>query len=74
MRVKFEFNVIDQEISLLNGHGETEIKNPVMIYAQIPIEKDHFIKLQQACKEQKITIYDLLYQAVSQDPDEIYPY
>lgn len=71
MRVKFEFNIIDQEKSLSSGYGETELKDPIMVYTQIPIEREQYQKLYAACVEQKISIYELLERTLNQDPREI---
>lgn len=71
MVVKFEFNIIDQEKSLSNGAGTTELNDPVMIYAQIPIERKQYLALKAACIDQKLSIYELLERALNQDPEEI---
>ena len=71
MIVKFQHYIHTEEKVLIKGEGECEMNNPVMVSAQIPIEKEQYIKLNEACKEQKISIYDLLVRALEIDPEEI---
>lgn len=74
MKIRFEFKIIDPNIEIKDndgGHGERDLIDPIMIYAQIPIERKQYLKLIEECKERKMSIYDLLQNAVDPDPEDI---
>ena len=69
MKVKFEYKIIDLNNTINEtGYGETRISDPVMVYAQIPIERKDYLKLLERCKEDKTSIFGLLEQAL--DPEK----
>lgn len=69
MKVRHEYKAIDlNNIINVTSYGERSILDPVMIYAQIPIERRDYLKLLEKCREDKATIFDLLEQAL--DPDK----
>ena len=64
MKVRYEYTVRTEEKEVSGGYGETSLRNPVMIYSQIPIEKMEYAMLECYCRENKITVYDLLSNAI----------
>lgn len=71
MIVKHELYVRTQEKNIFESYGESEIEDPIMIYAQIPIEKQKYLEIEKTCKEYKISIYDLLENALENPIDAI---
>ena len=54
MIVKHEYYVRTEEKNIVHGYGESEVNNPVMVYAQIPIEHSKYLEIEKICKEYKI--------------------
>ena len=73
MKTEFEWRVIDQEGKKLDGNTgiRGDYFDPIMIYAQIPMERKKFLELTNECKNNKTSIYDLLEIALNPDPEEI---
>ena len=74
MKIPFEYKIVDPKVKMEKndgGHGERDLIDPIMIYAQIPIERKRFLKLIEECKERKISIYDLLQNAVDNETEEL---
>lgn len=69
MIVKHEFYVRTQGKNIVQGHGESEFDDPVMIYAQIPIERTKYLEIEKMCKECKISIYDILENALENNTE-----
>ena len=71
MKVRSEFKAIDLNRTINEtGYGEREIKDPVMIYAQIPIEREEYLKLIERCREEKTSIFRLMEHALDPNPEE----
>lgn len=64
MKVRFEYSIRTEEKELSGGYGERALKDPIMIYSQIPIEKSDYEIIKKYCAENKITIYNLLENAL----------